>query len=66
MLELIVKAPNKYFSDYSGSLVHLFTGDVVNNDSDTNNNHLLNGHYMPDVVLDSLQIPSNSILMERS
>lgn len=66
MLELIVKAPNKYFSDYSGTLFRLFPGDMVSNDNDTNNNHLLNGHYMPDIVLDSLQIPSNSILMEPS
>lgn len=32
--------------------------------SDAKNNHLLNGHYVPDIVLDSLHMPSNSILIE--
>lgn len=63
MLELIFRAPNKYCSD-SGSLFHLFPEDMVKNDDDTNNNHVLNVHYMPDFVLDSLQIPSTSILLE--
>lgn len=50
----IFKALNKYYSDYSGFLFHFFRGDMVNNDDDANKNHLLNGHYVPDIVLGSL------------
>lgn len=39
---------------------------MVNNDDDANNNRLLNGHYVPDIVLDILQILSQSILVETS
>lgn len=65
-LEVIFKVPNKYCSDYLGSLFHFFPGDMINNDDEANNNHLLNRHHIPDIVLGSLQISSHFILIETS
>lgn len=51
-----IQGTNKYCSLCSGSLFHTFPGDMVHeDDDDANINYLLNGHCVPDIVLDHLQ-----------